>query len=75
MGNVARPKATQGESETTRGERLVLRSRQAANQPYSRAIVQKTRHPVPRFSYPGVPAPAGMCDWRENNAQRLREWL
>ena len=32
--------------------RLVLRSRQAANQPYSQAPVQKARQPVPRFFIP-----------------------
>ena len=45
---------------------LVPRSRQSGNQPQSRATVAKTREPVPRFSYLGVPAQARMSDWYEN---------
>ena len=55
MGNVARPKATQGESKTTRGEGLVPRSRQSGHQPYSRATEKKTRQPLIRFSHVAVP--------------------
>ncbi len=64
MGNVAR-------SKTTRGEGLVPRSRQTGNQLQSRATVEKTREPVPRFSYLGVPAQAGMVD-RNGRKSRVR---
>ncbi len=47
MGNVARPKATQGESKTTRGEGLVPRSKQSGTQPWSQSTVEKSRRSEP----------------------------
>ena len=57
MGNVARG--------------LVPRARGAGYQSRTRATEDKTRQPVPRFSYLGVPAPDVMCNWYENG-QPLR---
>ena len=54
MVNVARPKATQGESKTTRGEGLVPR--------WGRGVARRNppcQTTTRAFSYLGAPAPAG----------------
>ena len=54
MVNVARPKATQGESKTTRGEGLVPR--------WGRGVARQNppcQTTTRAFSYLGAPAPAG----------------
>ena len=63
MGNVAR-------SKTKRGERLVPRRGRARawQKPQCELTLQ---NPNSRFSYLGVPAPAGMSDWYENGVTGL----
>ena len=68
QGNVVRPKATQGESKTSRGEGLVPRWGRGGewqNPPCQFAVPTHNSG----FSYLGVPAPAGMSDWYESMSQ------
>ena len=63
MGNVVR-------SKTTRGEGLVPRWGGGGAWQNPRCQFAVPSHNS-NFSYLGVPAPAGMSDWYENDATRL----